>query len=301
VRAAGAFLAAGAILVVGACGSSAHSSSSARYTTWAQASAGLQPSVDRHSADPCQRGDVSCLDLLIAEMRRRDRVEAAACVHEALFTRMYLRTTQALRAGVRAGKFRDAPWIVHFGAWFARLGFFADDGWASGRASAVPPAWRVAFTAADDRSVRSLGDLLLGMNAHISRDLAFVVAKVGKGRGTAEDPDFKLFTAVIESRSGPVIAELARRFDPTLAYAEVPLSLGGRRTVGQLIGVWRDEAWRNGVALRDARGADRAAVAKRIEDVAGARAAAIVAATAYLPLVQSSRVRDAYCRAHKGS
>jgi hypothetical protein len=63
---------------------------------------------------------------------------------------------------------------------------------------------------------------------------------------------------VIEAWSEPVIAELARRFDPSLEAAAVPLSLGGEQTVGQLIGAWRDEAWRNGIALRDARSASRA-------------------------------------------
>lgn len=98
-----------------------------------------------------------------------------------------------------------------------------------------------------------------------------------------------------------MIAELARRFDPSLEAAAVPLSLGGEQTVGQLIGAWRDEAWRNGIALRDARGADRAAVAQRIESVARLRADAIVATTSYVPVLQSSRCRDAYRMAHRGS
>jgi Family of unknown function (DUF5995) len=298
VRAARVFLAAGAVLAVAACGSSSHA---VRYTTWAQAVAGMRASFDPHSADPCERGDVSCLDLLIAEMKRRDRAESSACVHRALFTRMYLRTTQALRESVRARRFRHGPAIVHFGAWFARLGFLSEDRWNSRRAGDIPAVWRVAFAAEDNRRVRSMGDLLLGINAHISRDLAFTVAAAERGRGTAEDPDFKLFTSVIESKTKPVIAELARRFDPVLAAAAVPLSLGGAATVGQLIGAWRDEAWRNGVALRDAHGADRAAVAARIENVAQLRAESIVAATAYLPLVQSSRRRDAYCAAHRDS
>jgi hypothetical protein len=277
-----------------ACGSG----SSHRFTTWAQASAGLQPRLDPGSANPCQRGDVGCLDLLIAEMRRRDTAQSASCDHRALFTHMYLRTTLALRAGVRAGKFHDRPAIVHFGAWFARLELRADHDWRSGHAGRVPPAWQVAYTAEQARRVRSIGDLLLGMNAHISRDLAFAVAALEHGPGTTEDPDFRLFTSVIQSRIEPVIDDLSQRFDPSLAAAEVPLSLGGVQTVGQLIGVWRDEAWQNGIELRDSRGARKSAVAERIEDVARLRAEAIVASTAYVPLVESSRSRDAYCRAH---
>src|SRR5713101_2549262 len=110
---------------------------------------------------------------------------------------MYLRTTEALRTEVRAGKFHDTRAIVHFGAWFARLDFRADDAWQSGHDNRVPPAWQVAYASEQAHRVRSVGDLLLGMNAHISRDLAFAVAALEHGRGTTEDPDFRLFSSVI--------------------------------------------------------------------------------------------------------
>ena len=122
----------------------------------------------------------------------------------------------------------------------------------AGRSNECHRPGAVAFSAEVARRVRSIGDLSLGMNAHISRDLAFAVAELERGRGTKIDPDFALFTDVIESRSDAVIADLAQRFDPALAFAEVPLALGGGRTLGGLIGVWRTEAWRNGIALRDA-------------------------------------------------
>ena len=43
----------------------------------------------------------------------------------------------------------------------------------------VPEAWRIAFDAADHETVATLGDILLGMNAHISRDLPFALARTG--------------------------------------------------------------------------------------------------------------------------
>jgi hypothetical protein len=94
------------------------------------------------------------------------------------------------------------------------------------------------------------------------------------------------------------VSELAAQFDPGILLAEIPLELGGGRSLGGVIGVWRTEAWRNGIALRDARGAARAQVANRIERTAQLRVDAIVAATAYIPLVQTSRSRDANCAAH---
>jgi hypothetical protein len=286
-------IAAGAL---GACSSAAPT----RSPTWAEVAAGLKPALEPHSTNPCQRGDVRCVDLVIAELRRRDSVLASSCDHRALFARVYLRTTEKLRSAARAGQFRDRAAIVHFGAWFARYHFQADDAWRAGRRTAVPGAWRAAFSAAADRSVHGLGDLLLGMNAHITRDLAFSVADLEQGRGRAVDPDFALFTKLIETKSVAVVAELATRFDPGLRLAQVPLTLGGRRSLGRLIGLWRTEAWRNGIALRDAHGPARAAAARRIESTARLRAGLIVAGTAYLPLVESSRSRDAYCVAHAG-
>jgi len=266
---------------------------------WAQVAAGLRPRLEPRSANPCQRGDLTCLDVVLAEMRRRDARQASSCDHRALFTRLYLGTTEALRAAVRAGRFRDGPAIVHFAAWFARSHFQAEDDWAASRKSRVPFAWRIAFEAAGARSVHGIGDLLLGMNAHITRDLAITVAELERGRGTAVDPDYARFTDVIESNSASILRDLARRFDPELAIAQLPLALGGRKTLGQLVGDWRSEAWRNGIALRDARGPARAAAAQRIEALATERADAIVASTSYVPVVESSSSRDAYCRAHR--
>jgi hypothetical protein len=275
-------------------------STQARAPAWPQVAAGLRPGLEPRSANPCQRGDVGCLKLVLAEMRRRDRKLSASCDHRALFTRMYLRTTEALLSAARAGRFSNRAEIVHFAAWFARYHFRAEDAWDAGRRAAVPAAWRAAFRVASGRSVRGIGDVLLGMNAHISRDLALTVADLERGPGRTVDPDFALFTQVIESKSTEVLQELAARFDPAIALAEVPLVLGGPRSLGTLIGVWRTEAWRNGIAFRDARGAGRAAVARRIESVASLRADAIVASTAYLPGLQSSRARDAFCSAHAG-
>jgi hypothetical protein len=59
-----------------------------------------------------------------------------------------------------------------------------------GNRSAVPRSWLTAFDAARDKKATGVGDLLLGMNAHINRDLPFVLAATGlvKPDGTSERP-----------------------------------------------------------------------------------------------------------------
>lgn len=269
--------------------------------TWKEIAATMTPTFDPRSPNPCQRGSAACIGIVLAEMRRRDAPLAAACDHRALFADLYTQLTARLgRAAAQPGRFHDAPVLRHFDAWFARYYFSASDAWRANRLTDVPGAWRVAFTAAAAHSVNGLGDLLLGMNAHITRDLPYVVAQLVPKPTTAVDPDFASITRLITGMSVPVLERTGARFDPTIHTAEIPLFLGGSRSFGQVIALWRTESWARGIALRDAAPSDRPAIEQQIETSATARAAAIVAATSYVPLLDSSKARDAYCRAHRG-
>jgi hypothetical protein len=64
-----------------------------RALSWAGVSATLKPGLDTSSSNPCQRGDLRCLDLLLTEMQQRVDLLAAACDHDVAFALMYLRTT----------------------------------------------------------------------------------------------------------------------------------------------------------------------------------------------------------------
>jgi hypothetical protein len=205
---------------------------------------------------------------------------------------------EQVRLTDRAGEFRNRPPIAHFDAWFARSYFAAFDDWRAGR-GALPAAWAVAFDAADRRSARGLGDLLLGLNAHISRDLTYAVAHTFRGSGRAMDPDYLLISRLVQQVSPKALADISARFDPTVAVAELPLAVArGQKSLGALVLAWTGQAWRNGTALRNATLAGRVALERKIEATALRRARAIAAATSYLtPL--GSRRRDAYCAAQR--
>jgi hypothetical protein len=272
-----------------------------RALTWSDVSATLRPGLDASSSNPCQRGDPSCLDLLIAEMQRRADLLAAACDHDVAFALMYLRTTEASRSNVASGRFEDPAAMAHFTAWFGRYYLNAYDAWHEGRADAVPDAWRRAFEAADRRAVRSMGNLLLGMNAHITRDLAYAVSELVREPASEIDPDFLLFSRIIEEISEQTMTELADRFDPELAGAAIPLVLGARPSVGALTIAWRTEAWQRGNALAAADETERAALAEQIETDAAGRAELMLPSILYPPLVDGPERRDAYCAAQRGS
>ena len=73
---------------------------------------------------------------------------------------------------------------------FADYYFEQFDDWHAGRIDQVSPAWRIAFHAADAQQVTGMGNVFLGMNAHVNRDLPFVLAEIGlvKPDGTSRKP-----------------------------------------------------------------------------------------------------------------
>ena len=137
---------------------------------------------------------------------------------------------------------------------FARYYFAAYDAWAAGRTASVPPAWRVAFDAARDRAVSANGNLLLGINAHVQRDLPFVLYSVGlvKPDGTSRKPDHDRVNQILNRVTDDVIAEVARRFDPTIDDTNLPTTLDDL-VLFQSIASWRETAWRHAELLALAR------------------------------------------------
>ena len=297
-----------ALLAAGCAGASDQAASPApaettltsiRRDTWETVLATLRPGIDSTSSNPCQSGHRRCLDLLLEEMDRRITPLASTCDHDALFAVTYRDTTRALARAVDAGRFEHPESVTHLSAWFARAYFTAFDRWQAGDVDAVPEAWRLAFEAADGKTVRSIGDVLLGMNAHISRDLPFIVADVVRD-ADAELADYTLFSRVIEDESDRAIGELADRFDPDLVANQVPLVLGGRPTLGAVIAVWRTDSWLRGVELIRASAPERSAVAERIEAEATRRAELLLPSLLYPPLVDGPGRRDRFCAAQRG-
>ena len=170
-----------------------------------------------------------------------------------------------------------------------------------GRQAQVAPAWAIAFGAADERAVPAAGNLSLGINAHVQRDLPFVLAEIGlvAPDGTSRKEDHDKVNVFLNRVTDGLIAEIASRFDPTADDADLPTSID-YVGVFQLIPTWREIAWRNAERLATApTGQARAAVAAEIEGYAASQAETIRRSTSYLPGVQSSAARDAYCSAHQ--
>ena len=183
--------------------------------------------------------------------RRLDR-SAATCDHNAAFALMYLRVTEGA-GGTEAVRFDDTRYLNHLDAVFADLYFRAFDDWRADRRSRVPEAWRLAFDAADKRQLAGIGDMLVGMNAHISRDLPYGAA----GKAVSADARTERAASRTTTSSTPCSARSRGRCSsrprgasiPPSASTTLPLALGASTTVAEIITRWRNEAWENAKRL----------------------------------------------------
>ena len=247
--------------------------------------------------DACPKGRVSCVRAVIREMTTRWQPLDQSCDHRAVFALTYLRTTEEFLRTIEAdpGFFDDGAWVNHLDAVFADQYFRAFDAWERG--GTAPEAWRIAFETAASPNEQGIGDLLLGMNAHINRDLPFALAHVGlvNRDGDSRKADHDRVNTFLDRVIDPVQIELARLYDPifTLTDAE-PSPLD---EVGALAAVrgFRENAWRNAERLVSARNdTERALVAQSIEAEATASARTIQAANAFPGY---GPTRDAHCAA----
>jgi hypothetical protein len=172
--------------------------------------------------------------------------------------------------------------------------------WSSGNRAAVPQAWVYAFDAGKNEKVTGAGDLFLGMNAHINRDLPFVLYASGLvgSDGTSGKSDYDAVEQWLNDDTAPLLAEAAQRFDPTIDDTNNPLL---DYLSFQMVSAWREGAWRNAELLAAAPdAAARALVAQSIENNANLIAQGMLTSFMVNPLFGGNATRDAYCAAHNG-
>jgi hypothetical protein len=272
------------------------------FIPWTDLLPGLTMGFDPSSENDCKAGRPRCVDSIIHEMERRFDPLADACDHDAIFALSYLRTTEEFRrAAEEPGFFEDTAFVRHEAAVFADIYFEAFDNWHHGRRDQVPRAWAIAFEAAADRSMPAGGDMSLGINAHVQRDLPFVLAGIGlvKPDGSSRKPDHDRVNVFLNRVSAVLYPEIARRFDPTIDDNDLPGPYDDA-AIFQIIPTWRENAWRNAERLISAPTPEaRAQVAADIEAYAASQAEAIRLGTGYGPL-QSSAARDAFCAVNHG-
>jgi hypothetical protein len=274
------------------------------YVEWASLLPGLGDAYDPGSANDCVAGRLSCVTVIVNEMQQRFRPLAKDCSHNAPFALTYLRVTQTYKwSAEQPGYYVEPGWMTHAVAVFAKYYLRAYAAWTADPSSAtVPQAWKMAFDAAKNRAVTGSGNLMLGINAHINRDLAFAMAAAGLvgPDGTSHKPNFDKVNQLLNSVTLPLLAELSARFDPSMQSSDTPYHLDATATANVMFG-WREQAWRNAEALAAAPTEDaRALVAQQIEANSVAQAQTLLASFAYTPPLTTSTSRDTWCADHYG-
>lgn len=269
------------------------------FVPWTELAPSLTAGYDPDDPNICKSGQEACVHSVIKEMDRRFTKLLDTCDHDALFALTYLRTTEEYHRFWHEEPFDDQGWLNHYDAVFGEYYFRAIDAWQKGRHDEVPPAWKVAFRASDDRAVSGSGSLFLGMSAHINRDLPFVLYEIGLTApdGTSRKADHDRVNAFLNRVSDELFPELARRLDPTVDDSNISGTTIDDFASFQIVPTWRETAWRNAERLANASSeAERALVAQDIEDYAYTQAVLLRDATRYHLLSSfDAGDRDAYC------
>jgi hypothetical protein len=236
--------------------------------------------------DECPSGDSECPREVILEMYERWRPLSQACDHRAVFALTYLRTTEEYFRTVQGepGFFDDPRWVN------------PEDAYRRGEP--VPDPWRIAFESAKSRDLTGAGDLLLGMSAHINRDLPYTLAAVGlvAPGGGSRKTDHDRVNYFLERIADPLQEELGARYDPYFATSDAEPSPFDELGVLAAVRSFRQGAWQNAERLVNATSeAERDQVAAGIEAYSSAQAHAIVAGNT---IPGWGATRDAWCREH---
>jgi len=240
----------------------------------------------------CRKARMSCIDTVIRKLRaRRDRL---GCDHRAVFANTYLLLTQEIKRTMNRNPrfFTDNRWLIYEDVTFANF-YFA----LYKKDYQLPEAWRIAFDTAASGDQNAAQDMLLGINAHVQRDMPYVVASVGirKPDGSSRKRDHDVGNKILAAGYERIVRDAERRYDPLIATTNssaTPLDdFGGL----EMVKGWREGVWRNAERLLNARTQqERQLVVQSIEQNA-ANWARMIASTPGPPGYRGQR--DAYCAA----
>ncbi len=240
----------------------------------------------------CEEPSVACMDSVV------DRLEALrddlGCDHRGVFATTYLELSRELRRAFDEDPpfFQDSAYLQTQAVTFVDAYF---DAFEAGRTGARSrPAWRIAFETAESGQITGAQEMLLGINAHVQNDMAFVIAQLGVRfpDGSSRKPDHDRVNETLNRAYDDVVREVGARYDSTMALTNpkdvIVDDVGGL----ELARTWRELVWRNAERLVNARTeAQRTRIGRQIQMNAAGWARGIAAVQ--VPGIRKSR--DAYC------
>jgi hypothetical protein len=257
-----------------------------------------RPLTDRTQPRPpprCRKATMRCFKDTIARMRKlRARLR---CDHRAVFATTYLLLTVQMRDTIHKHPrfFKDLRWLIYEDTVFAN--FYFDAIKANERGKPVPEAWKIAFDTAKRGDANGGQDMLLGINAHVQRDMPFVLATVGirTKKGATRKPDHDVVNQILSDAYEPIVSAIGRRYDSLVTITNASWNPVDDIAGLEMVKGWREGVWRNAERLLAAKTrAERRQVADSIETNA-ATWARLIASGQVPPGYRAQR--DAYCRA----
>lgn len=251
--------------------------------------AGLAP--HGYSAVPpiCPEEHDACLTQIVDRMQTE--YDNLSCDHNSVFSLLYLDTTHEIAKAVRAGEFSDTPFWDKVTKVFGTYYLDSLDAWrANPNTTRAPDAWKLAFNDAASGKTSTVGDIMLGINAHVNRDLAYVYYQIGANSYADHFHVNEVLNRAVAVAYPDIFAHLDQTVYAQLFQIPPTLDLD--------IFAWRDVAWNNAqrlLAAPDA--AARAAISQEIEANAAKHAREIEAA--FPATAADNAARDAYCASHK--
>ncbi len=239
----------------------------------------------------CRKARLSCVDRVIRRMTRlRNRL---GCDHRAVFANTYLLLTKEIRTTIkrRPRFYDDRRWLIYLDVAFANY-FFANF-----RKGAEPPeAWKIAFETAARGDQNAAQDMLLGINAHVQRDMAYAMAAVGLRfpDGRSRKPDHDRGNAILAQGYERIVRSAERRYDPIIALTNSSATPFDDIAGLESVKGWREGVWRNAERLLNARTPAELELVKMSIEQNAAAWARTIAATPGPPGYRAQR--DEYCR-----
>jgi hypothetical protein len=244
----------------------------------------------------CHKATIGCVDETIARMRVLRR--RLGCDHRAIFATTYLLLTEEIRKTVvdEPHFYSDNQWLIYLDVLFAKYYFDTTANYEGHRR--VPDAWGIGFDTAAHGDANAGQDMLLGINAHVQRDMPFVMAGVGlrKPDGSTRKPDHDAANEILRRAYDRIVKTIADQYDPLISTTNseaTPVdNIGGL----ELVKEWREGVWRNAERLLNAKSAEeRASISQQIEDDAAVWARGMAAND---QPAGYRAYRDDYCRTH---
>jgi hypothetical protein len=193
---------------------------------------------------------------------RRDR--------RAVFVSPYVQVTQELQRRIEADFFHDSAWVTRYLLIFANLYRKALAAHETHDVMALPKAWQIALNTSASGAALVIQDLLLGMNAHINRDLPFALFEVGLDpQRDLRYRDHIAVNAILHALTDQIQDRIAAMYASGLGVLDSLLGNLDESFISFDMQVAREHAWNMGVALTNARSdAERQLLAGAIENQA---------------------------------